>query len=432
MESGINRKPNVLIMTSFLSNDNSSKMIKDVSKSLEMDYNVDVLSKYSTKVEGLNIYSAYNSYELLFHNVFNYSRDKFLFYKNKLFKTVKREATEYYFFGLNEENPPVSPKRIINKINKEYDFILVFFWQGLITSKTLKDIYDKCNTPILLMAADMFPMTGGCSYFWECNRLEKSCGQCPGISSTDENDVTRKNFLFKKKMIEGIKCNFLGNSWQIKHASKSRLFRNMDKIYPIVDENIFRPRDKDELKNKLKCFDKTVLFFGSLGVHDPRKGFKYLLESLQLLSIKRPDLVKDLVLVVAGKGEEVAGLEDFNVKYTGHLSFDELAEYYALADIFLSPSIQDAGPMMLNQALMCGTPAVAFNIGTACDIINDKTGYLAKYRDSEDFCKGIIDLVTKPKSDLSIMYKECREQSLQRSSYAAFRANIITGFQNIR
>ena len=62
----------------------------------------------------------------------------------------------------------------------------------------------------------------------------------------------------------------------------------------------------------------------------------------------------------------------------------------AMSDVFLSPSIQDAGPMMLNQALMCGTPAVAFNIGVAYDIINDKTGYLAKYRDSEDFCKGII------------------------------------------
>jgi glycosyltransferase involved in cell wall biosynthesis len=432
MESGIDKKGNILILTSFLSNDNSSKMIKDVSKSLENIYNVDVLSKYAAEIEGLNIYSAYSNYEKLLHNAFSYVNDKFLFYKSKYFKVVKKEATDYYFFGLNEKNPPVNPKRIISKINKQYDFILVFFWQGLLTSKSLKDIYNELNTPILLMAADMFPMTGGCSYFWECNRLEKSCGQCPGIYSIDENDVTRKNFLFKKEMIESINCNFLGNSWQINHASKSGLFKNMDKIYPIVDEGIFRPRYKDELKTKFGCLNKTVLFFGSLGVHDPRKGFKYLLKSLQLVSQKRPDLVPDIVLVVAGKGDEVAGLENFNVKYTGHLSFDELAEYYAMADLFLSPSIQDAGPMMLNQALMCGTPAVAFNIGTACDIISAKTGYLANYRDSEDFGNGIIELITKSKDELALISQECREQSLNRSSYKAFREHILIAFDHIK
>ncbi|MBP1224035.1 glycosyltransferase [Flavobacterium sp. 1355] len=432
MESGINKKPNILVLTSFLSNDNSSKMIKDVAKSLEDDYNVDVLSKYPAEVEGLNIYSAYNNYERFIINILLRFKAKFFYYKSKFIKANNNISKDYHFFGLNEMKPPVNPNRITGRIKKDYDFVLVFFWQGLITSKTLKDIHDKINKPILLMAADMFPMTGGCSYFWDCDRLKDSCGKCPGLSSTIDHDITRINFLYKKKMISNINCIILGNTWQINHANKSTLFNNLGEIYPIVDENVFRQRDKKMLKQKFNYSNKIILFFGALGVHDPRKGFKYLVESLNLLHNYRPDLVKNIVLLVAGTGEEISELNHYEVNYTGHLSFDELAEYYALSDVFLCPSVQDAGPMMLNQALMCGTPAVAFNIGTACDIINEDTGYLAKYRNSEDFCKGIITLITKSNDELLNIQEECRIQSLKRSSYKAFRDKIIFAYNEIK
>lgn len=432
MESGIDNKPNILVLTSFLSNDNSSKMIKDVAKSLGNDYNVDVLSKYPAHVEGLNTYWAYNKYEKLLENTTSRFKAKLLRYKNRLINTEYNISADYFFFGLNEETPPVNPKKIVNKIKKDYDFVLVFFWQGLITSKTIKAIYDQIKKPILLMAADMFPMTGGCSYFWDCNRLEVACGKCPGLSSNSENDITRINFLFKKKMISTTNCIFLGNSWQNKHAYKSQLFSNIGEIYPIVDENIFRPRDKKILKEKFNYSNKTILFFGALGVHDPRKGFKYLVEALNLLYSHRPDLATSIILLVAGSGNEITELNHFEVNYTGHLSFDQLAEYYALSDVFLCPSIQDAGPMMLNQALMCGTPAVAFNIGTACDVINESTGYLAEYRSSQDFCKGIIKLITRSESEIIDMEEECRSQSLRRSSYKAFRDKIIFAYNKIK
>lgn len=432
-ESGTNKSSNVLIITSFLDNGNSSKMIWDISKSLDSYYHVDVITKYPFDNKELSVYSAYNKYDKLRHDFS--ARVRALLLKFKLLpaphKFESKENLPYYFFGLNDEKPPVNTKRIINCIKKEYDFILVFFWQGLITSKTLKDIYDKFEIPFLLVAADMFPMTGGCSYFWDCERVKLSCGKCQGILSSDENDATRKNFLYKKNVFSNIKSIFLGNNWQNRYARESGLFKNIGTIYPIVDETVFQPRDRDVLKKIFNYSDKKVLFFGSLGVHDPRKGFKYLLKALQLLNEKRPDLVSNIVLVVAGSGEKVEGLEEFNIDYTGHLTFDQLAEYYALADVFLSPSIQDAGPMMLNQALMCGTPAVAFNIGTACDIINEYTGYLAKFKDSEDFCNGIISLVTKNSTELDAISKNCRSESMHRSSYEGFSSGIINAYNMI-
>lgn len=431
MESGIGKK-NILILSSFLSNDGSSKMINDIVRSLGNDYNVDLLTKYPQKIDNIEVFSAYNKYHLFLHRSFNYLDRKLSRYKNLFFKKeIAGNNLPYYFFD-SEESPPVNSKRLLKKIKKEYDFVFVFFWQGLLTSRTLKDIYCTVEKPFLLVAADMYPMTGGCSYFWDCNRLEKSCGKCPGISSTIETDITRKNFLIKKEMIQSINCIFLGNNWQINHANKSGIFKNLNTIYPIVDETVFRPRNKSELKRKFDLEDKIVLFFGSTGLNDPRKGYEYLMKSLQFLSEKKPDLLKNIVLVIAGKGGELAGIGNYKIKYTGYLTFDELAEYYAMADVFLSPTIQDAGPMMLNQALMCGTPAVAFEIGTACDIINETTGYLAKYRDSEDFCDGIIEVLAKSSIDFNNISKTCRAQSLERSSYKGFRDDVIKAYNQIK
>lgn len=432
MESGIDKKLNILLISSGIPTDNSPKMALDMSRALRVAHNVDLLFKYPVNTD-LPTISAYNKSEVYLLEKINYlirifNFSKRIFKENRNFLLGKKNykpLPHYHFFGIDDKHPPVNSKRILNKIEKEYDFVLVFFWQGMITSKILFDIYQKMKKPILLYSADMFPMTGGCSYFWDCDRLEHFCGKCPGLNSHDENDVTRTNFLYKKQKLEKINCIFLGNSWMNKFAKKSGLFKKIDRVYPIIDEKIFKPQDKTLLREKNNFGDKIILFFGAVTANEIRKGSKYLVEALQLLIVKRPELKNKIFLLVAGNESDILGLEKFNVFKTGHLNFEQLAKCYAMSDIFLSPSIQDAGPMMLNQSLLCGTPAVAFEMGTACDIINSNTGYIAKYKDSEDFCRGIIHLIDKSKEELEFMSKECRRQSMTRYSYTAFRENII-------
>lgn len=436
MESGIHKKLNVLIISSGMPTDHSPKMVIDMCKSLGEEHNVDLLLKYPMKSD-ISILSVYNRYEFFIIRKAQFFIRVVKFFKRNFFRLFKKtkkntEVPEYFFHGIDDENPPISSTKILKKIEKDYDFVLVFFWHGMITAKTLFDIYAKMNKPILLWAADMFPMTGGCSYFWDCDRLEKSCGKCPGLNSSDENDVTHKNFLYKKSVLEKINCIFMGNNWMNNYARKSGMFKNIGEIYPIIDETIFKPQNKEFLKEQKNYSDKTILFFGAVNANENRKGSMYLVEALQLLALKRPDLVNKIVLLVAGNENDIPGLMNFNVHKTGYLTFEQLAECYAMADVFLSPSIQDAGPMMLNQALLCGTPAVAFEIGTACDVLNSKTGYLAKYRDREDFCNGILSLIDKTKSDLDLMSIECRKQSLEKYSYKAFRKNVVGIYNNFK
>lgn len=60
----------------------------------------------------------------------------------------------------------------------------------------------------------------------------------------------------------------------------------------------------------------------------------------------------------------------------GRVGRSQLIRLYQVSDWFLSPSVDDAGPSMVNQSQMCGTPAVCFNNGTAVDVVvNGRSGF---------------------------------------------------------
>ena len=437
MESGGNKKLNILIISSGHPNENSPKMAIDMLESLRLGgHHVNLLLKYKTKVDSENIISVFSSTDRIRHVFERYVRGKLSKLKNRLIKVNKKKesALNYYFFNKNEDRPPVPSSLILRKIEYKYDLILIFFWQGMLSSKSLLDIYNKLHVPIFLLAADMFPMTGGCSYFWDCRNFESSCGRCPAFSSVDKNDFTNKIYLYKKNVYNSVNCIFLGNSWMTNFAKKSNLFKNIDIIYPVINENIFSPKNKRELKANLNLSNKTVLFLGSVDIYEERKGFRYLVKALDIFSsIISQDKLNEIVLIVAGKANlNLQSYFRMQVIEVGYLSYEKLAEYYALSDIFLSPSIQDAGPMMVNQSLMCGTPVVAFNMGTASDLVNMETGYLAEYKDENDFCAGILKLVELSNEQKEQLSFHCREIALMTSSYDSFRKRILDIYELLK
>ena len=50
----------------------------------------------------------------------------------------------------------------------------------------------------------------------------------------------------------------------------------------------------------------------------------------------------------------------------------ELIKFYQNSDFFLNQSIQDAGPVMVNEALACGVPVISFKTGISNDVIRNK------------------------------------------------------------
>lgn len=53
-----------------------------------------------------------------------------------------------------------------------------------------------------------------------------------------------------------------------------------------------------------------------------------------------------------------------------YVQLEKLPEIYAISTCYICPSIDDAGPMMVNQSLCCGTPVVGFEIGSVLQVVS--------------------------------------------------------------
>ena len=166
-------------------------------------------------------------------------------------------------------------------------------------------------------------------------------------------------------------------------------------------------------KELLTHFDlpenKKIIFFGSAFLDEERKGMPLLLEALKLVNRK------DVFLLIAGTA--TIGEVCFDNKRLGYLNEQELIKAYQVADLFVCPSVEDSGPMMINQSIMCGTPVVAFEMGVAVDLVHKgKTGYRAKLGDKNDLAQGINCVLNLTEEEHRQMSVNCRELALQNFS----------------
>jgi glycosyltransferase involved in cell wall biosynthesis len=63
---------------------------------------------------------------------------------------------------------------------------------------------------------------------------------------------------------------------------------------------------------------------------------------------------------------------------------------------------------------MCGTPVVSFEMGIAIDlVINNKTGYRVKLKDSKALAQAMYDVLSMNDPDYLIMKDNCRKLALE-------------------
>lgn len=141
--------------------------------------------------------------------------------------------------------------------------------------------------------------------------------------------------------------------------------------------------------------ERFILF--SVGMLEKWKGFDVLLQAV--FNVK--SVIPNIILYVAGKGEEEAalikivedlGLENY-VKFLGFISEDKHL-YYNSADVFILPSRNESFGIVLLEAMACGTPVIASNVGGIPDIVkHGKNGLLFESENVDDLTRKIILLL---------------------------------------
>lgn len=336
----------------------------------------------------------------------------------------------YFFHELKERKYFFSTKKLLEKTGFKPDVIFILFAKNLVNSRNIHEFYDLTHARICWIMYDMAPFTGGCHYAWECRGFENNCGNCPGLYSKKQKDLSYRNLNYKKKHISSTELHIIaGSEWQYRQAKASSLFRDkkISKVLLPFDPDIFKPVNKSEAKIKIGIpADKKVIFFGAVYLMDERKGMIYLYESLKKLSTMiKQNNIDDILLLVAGReigSEELIAFVNslpFKNIFLNYLSGkEEMASAYQAADIYLCPSIEDSGPSMINQSILCGTPVVAFEMGVALDlVINGETGYRARLKDSEDMAKGLHALLTVRPDEYRRISENCRNLGLRNCTH---------------
>jgi len=160
-----------------------------------------------------------------------------------------------------------------------------------------------------------------------------------------------------------------------------------------VETERFKPIERPE-NPKVK-----ILFIGRL---IPRKGFQRVVKSLPEVRklAKRPFEVE-----VVGTGEyqkeldELAaelGVSDL-IRYVGTVPYDQLHKSYQYADIFVLTSLSEGMPVVILEAMGCGLPVLASDVGGNNEIVTEGTnGYLIDGDDLAKLAGDIARLINDP------------------------------------
>jgi teichuronic acid biosynthesis glycosyltransferase TuaC len=136
--------------------------------------------------------------------------------------------------------------------------------------------------------------------------------------------------------------------------------------YTGLDQARFAPRDRMVEKTKLGITGPLILSVGAL---IPRKNQALLIEALSQLP--------EATLMLAGHGESEAHYRTLaatfkvadRVRFMGSVAHDDLPVLFAAADIMALVSASEGLANAWVEALACGTPVVASNVGGAPELI---------------------------------------------------------------
>ncbi len=266
--------------------------------------------------------------------------------------------------------------------------------QGFLSLKNLERICAS-GKPVVMTLHDQWYFTGICHYSSDCDKYRTQCEKCPMLKGPGI-DLARRVYNRKREIYEGRNITFVGCSrWMADLARKSSLTRGhtVTNVPNAIDTDVFKPMDKLEARRRHNLpMDKKLLLFGAQRITDKRKGFDFLVEACEHISMHHPTLPGQLeVVVLGGDAPSVKELLPLPVHIVNYLSNeDDIAQLYNAVDLFVTPSLQDNLPNTIVEAMSCGTPCVGFDVGGIPEMINHKQdGYVADYCDSLDFAQGI-------------------------------------------
>ena len=294
--------------------------------------------------------------------------------------------------------------------NIKYDIIHSHYWMSGIAAAALSDLW--AGAPIVHMFHTLGEMK---------NRIARSEAEREGEYriNGEKQVLGRVNRITVATLAELTQLRFLYKADPNK----------MVVIPPGVDVGHFYPIPSDEAKTYIgiKPEDRMILFVGRI---EPLKGVDTLLQAMACLQLKEAQRPVHLAIIGGDptaspeqmtvemarlqKLCEVLGL-DQSVVFLGKRDQDKLPYYYSAAEVLVMPSHYESFGMVALEAMACGTPVIASEVGGLAYLVRDgETGFTIPAEEPDALCEKLTWLL----NDSELHQKMSRQAAEYAQDYA--------------
>jgi glycosyltransferase involved in cell wall biosynthesis len=235
---------------------------------------------------------------------------------------------------------------------------------------------------------------------WNCAHFQ-SCFRCPLIGDLKRYTLFRHPYFFQRAAKRRIHARLparttvvCASDWMKERVQRTELARlPLRRIHYGIEVERFRRDPGVRARLGLPAEAKVVTFLAHHGgwTVDERKGGQVLARALAEVVIPRfPDLI-----VLAVGGGMIPNLP--NVRPIGLVAPDQVARYYAAADVFAAPSLADNLPYTVLEAMASGTPVVASRVGGIPEqVVDGETGRLFPAGSWQEMGQALISVLEDP------------------------------------
>jgi D-inositol-3-phosphate glycosyltransferase len=273
--------------------------------------------------------------------------------------------------------------------NLHYDLIHSHYWTSGIAAEMLKSSWDL---PIVHMFHTLGEMK---------NRVATSDDEKEGAYRLDGE---RRVIANADRIIAATLAEQAQLQWLYKADA-----RKVVVIPPGVDSGHFYPIPADEAREFIGIprEDRMVLFVGRI---EPLKGLDTLIRAMSCM--RMGEVEKPAYLVIIGGDPNVSPEEmsaemtrlqalcrelclDRMVVFLGKRGQDTLPYYYSAAEVLVMPSHYESFGMVALEAMSCGTPVIASQVGGLAFLVQDGvTGFHVPNGDSDALCARLSMLLS--------------------------------------
>lgn len=277
---------------------------------------------------------------------------------------------------------------------------------GFLSLDSLEKIFSL-GKPVVWTLHDMWAFTGGCHYSRGCENFLTHCQYCPYLSKPEEYDISFRQFERKSALYKLTKMALVSPSnWLMNLTQKARLTQETESlsIPNCIDTKTFKIVNHAKARKTLNLpKDKILILFAGANTQDPRKGFDYFKEAMDITNRSAGNVE---VLIFGKSGSNSFDSFPVPVHYLGKISETlQLVNVYNAADMIVVPSLEDNLPNTIMEAMACGTPAVGFATGGIPEMIDHQiNGFVAQLKSAQSLADG-MDWVIRNNQDSSISRK---------------------------